>query len=327
MTTQTIAYRDAIRDAMSEEMRTDDNVFLMGEEVADYQGAYKCSAGMLEEFGRKRVIDTPIAECGFTGIAVGAAMNGLKPIVEFMTWNFALLAADHILNSAGKTLYMSGGRVKCPIVFRGLNAASAYAAAQHSQDFANWYANVPGLIVLAPATAADAKGLLKAAIRNPNPVIYLEHERLYGDMGEVPESTDYVEEIGKAKVLKEGSDITLIGYSISSMKALQAAEELEKQGISAEVLDLRSLRPLDTDAIVESISKTHKAMVIEETWAFAGIGSAIMAEISDHAWDELDAPVARLSHKDVPMPYAKELEAATLPQVDDIVAKVIEMLR
>ena len=321
-----IAFRDAIKDAMSEEMRADKSVFLMGEEVADYQGAYKCSQGMVQEFGAKRVIDTPIAECGFSGIAVGAAFNGLKPIVEFMTWNFALLASDHIINSAGKTLYMSGGRVKCPIVFRGLNAASAYAAAQHSQDFANFYGNIPGLVVIAPSNPADAKGLLKAAIRTDAPVIFLEHERMYGDMGEVPEGNDYVEEIGKAKIVREGTDITLISYSISLNKALEAAEELAKEGINAEVLDLRTIRPLDKETIMASIAKTHKAVVVEETWAFAGIGSAIMAEISDEAWDELDAPIGRVSHKDVPMPFAKELESAALPQVPDIVAQVKKTL-
>ena len=283
------AYRDAIRDAMSEEMRADDTIFLMGEEVADYQGAYKCSAGMLEEFGRKRVIDTPIAECGFTGIAVGAAFNGLRPIVEFMTWNFAMLATDHILNSAAKTKYMSGGMVKCPIVFRGLNGASAYAAAQHSQDYANWYANVPGLKVVAPSNAADAKGLLKAAIRDETPVVFLEHERLYGEMWEVPEE-DYTTEIGKANILKEGTDITLIGYSMSTIKALEAAKQLEKEGVSAEVLDLRSIRPLDIETIKKSLQKTHKAVIVEETWAFAGVASGVMLEISDHCWDELDAP-------------------------------------
>lgn len=322
--TQT-AYRDAVRDAMSEEMRRDKNVFLMGEEVAQYQGAYKCSQGMLEEFGEKRVIDTPIAETGFTGIACGAAFAGLRPIVEFMTWNFALLAADHILNSAAKTLYMSGGRVKCPIVFRGLNGASAYAAAQHSQDFASWYANVPGLKVVAPSNAADAKGLLKAAIRDDTPVCVLEHERLYGEMWDVPEG-EHLVPIGKANVMRAGRHVTLIGYSISSIKALKAAEELAKQGVDCEVIDLRSLRPLDMETIKASIAKTHRAVVVEETWAFAGIASAIMAEISDHCWDDLDAPVLRVSQADVPMPYAKNLESATLPQVDDIVAKVREVL-
>lgn len=321
-----LAFREAVRDAMSEEMRTNDDVFLMGEEVADYQGAYKCSQGMLEEFGRKRVVDTPIAEAGFTGVGVGAAFAGLRPIVEFMTWNFAMLATDHILNSAAKTLYMSGGVVKCPIVFRGLNAASAYAAAQHSQDYANWYANVPGLKVAAPSNAADAKGLLKAAIRDDAPVVFLEHERLYGEMWDVPEG-DHVTPFGKANVLHEGTDVSLISYSIGSMKALQAAKELEKKGISAEVLDLRTLRPLDIEAIKKTVAKTHRAIVIEETWAFAGVGSGIMAEISDHCWDQLDAPVKRLSHKDVPMPYAKNLEHATLPQVEDIIATAIQLCR
>ena len=321
-----LTYRDAVRDAMSEEMRSNPDVFLMGEEVAQYQGAYKCSVGMLEEFGDKRVIDTPIAENGFTGIAVGAAFNGVRPIVEFMTWNFAMLASDHIINSAAKIMYMSGGRIKCPIVFRGLNGASAYAAAQHSQDYANWYANVPGLKVVAPSNAADAKGLLKAAIRDNAPVVVLEHERLYGEVWDVPEDEGYVVPIGKANILKKGTDVTLISYSIGAMKALQAAQDLEKQGISAEVLDLRSLRPLDLDAIKNSITKTHRAIVIEETWAFAGIGSAIMAEISDHVWDELDAPVKRISHKDIPLPYSKELEYAALPQAEDIIEAVKELL-
>jgi pyruvate dehydrogenase E1 component beta subunit len=313
------AYRDAVRDAMAEEMRRDPEVFLMGEEVADYQGAYKCSAGLLEEFGRKRVIDTPIAECGFTGIAVGAAFAGMKPIVEYMTWNFAMLATDHILNSAAKTHYMSGGEVNCPLVMRGLNGASAYAAAQHSQDYANWYAGIPGLKVVAPSNAADAKGLLKAAIRDAAPVVVLEHERLYGEVWDVPEGENFLVPIGKANILREGVDVTFISYSIGAMKALQAAQELEKQGISAEVLDLRSIRPLDLDAIKTSLAKTHRAVVIEETFAVCGIGSAIMAEISDHCWDDLDAPVQRLSHADVPLPYAKNLEHAALPQVEDIV--------
>lgn len=316
-----LAYRDAVRDAMSEEMRRDKNVFLMGEEVADYQGAYKCSQGMLDEFGPERVIDTPIAETGFSGIGVGAAFNGLRPIVEFMTWNFAMFASDHILNSAAKTLYMSGGKVKCPIVFRGLNAASAYAAAQHSQDYANWYGNVPGLKVAAPSNAADAKGLLKTAIRDDAPVVFLEHERLYGEEWDVPEG-EHLVPFGKANIMQEGTDVTLIGYSINSIKALEAAKELAKQGISAEVLDLRSIRPLDMDAIVNSVSKTHRAVVIEETWAFAGVGASIMAEISDACFDMLDAPIQRVSHKDVPLPYAKNLEAAALPQVPEIVSAV-----
>lgn len=319
-------YREAIRDAMSEEMRRDKSVFLMGEEVADYQGAYKCSAGMVQEFGPGRVVDTPIAELGFTGIAVGAAMAGLRPIVEYMTWNFAMLATDHIINSAAKTLYMSGGKVGCPIVFRGLNGIAAHVAAQHSQDYANWYMGIPGLKVIAPATPADAKGLLKAAIRDNTPVVCLEHEVLYGHSGEVPEGEDFVLPIGKAKVAREGKDVTLIGYSMMSVKALAAAEELAKDGIDAEVLDLRSLRPLDVDAIVASVSKTHRAVVLEETWAAAGVGAEVMAAISDKAFDELDAPVLRMSQLPVPLPYASNLEVLCVPQVDDIVREVKKLV-
>lgn len=319
-------YREAIRDAMSEEMRRDPAVFLMGEEVADYQGAYKCSQGMVQEFGPQRVVDTPIAELGFTGVAVGAAMAGLRPIVEYMTWNFAMLATDHIINSAAKTLYMSGGKVGCPIVFRGLNGIAAHVAAQHSQDYANWYMGIPGLKVIAPATPADAKGLLKAAIRDNTPVVCLEHEVLYGHSGEVPEGDDFTLPIGKAKVMREGTDVTLIGYSMMSIKALQAAEELAKQGINAEVLDLRSLRPLDTDAIVASVSKTHRAVVLEETWAAAGVGAEIIATISDKCFDELDAPVQRMSQLPIPLPYASNLEVLCVPQVEDIVREVKKLV-
>lgn len=311
-------YREAIRDAMSEEMRRDKSVLLMGEEVADYQGAYKCSQGMVQEFGPERVIDTPIAELGFTGIGVGAAMSGLRPIVEYMTWNFALLATDHILNSAARTLYMSGGKVGCPIVFRGLNGVAAHVAAQHSQDFANWYMNIPGLKVIAPSNARDAKGLLKAAIRDNSPVVCLEHEVLYGHSAEVPEGDDFVLPIGKAEVVRAGTDVTLIGYSMMVVKAKEAAEELAKQGVSVEVLDLRSLRPLDVDAIVKSVSQTHKAVVLEETWAAAGVGAEVMAVISDNCWDELDAPVVRMSQLPVPLPYASNLEVLCVPQVNDI---------
>lgn len=318
-------YREAIRDAMSEEMRRDKSVLLMGEEVADYQGAYKCSQGMVQEFGPERVVDTPIAELGFTGIAVGAAMAGLRPIVEYMTWNFAMLATDHIINSAAKTLYMSGGKVGCPIVFRGLNGVAAHVAAQHSQDYANWYMGIPGLKVIAPSNAADAKGLLKAAIRDNAPVVCLEHEVLYGLSAEVPEG-DYVLPIGKANVMREGSDVVLIAYSMMSVKALEAAEKLAAEGIKAEVLDLRSLRPLDTDAIVKSVSKTHKAIVLEETWAAAGVGAEVMAVISDNCWDELDAPVVRMSQLPVPLPYASNLEVLCVPQVDDIVRETKKML-
>ncbi len=321
-----LTYREAIRDAMSEEMRRDERVLLMGEEVADYQGAYKCSQGMVQEFGAARVVDTPIAELGFTGIAVGAAMAGLRPIVEYMTWNFAMLATDHIINSAAKTYYMSGGKVSAPMVFRGLNGVAAHVAAQHSQDFASWYMNIPGLKVIAPSNAADVKGLLKAAIRDNAPVVCLEHEVLYGLSGEVPEGDDYVLPIGKANVSKEGKDITIIAYSMMAVKALEAAKQLEAAGISAEVLDLRSLRPLDTDAIVKSVSKTHKAVVLEENWAAAGVAAEVMAVISDNCWDELDAPVVRMSQLPVPLPYASNLETLCVPQVEDIVREVKKML-
>lgn len=317
-----LTYREAIRDAMSEEMRRDANVLLMGEEVADYQGAYKCSQGMVQEFGPDRVVDTPIAELGFTGIAVGAAMAGLRPIVEYMTWNFAMLATDHIINSAAKTLYMSGGKVGCPIVFRGLNGVAAHVAAQHSQDFANWYMGIPGLKVIAPSNAHDAKGLLKAAIRDNAPVVCLEHEVLYGYSADVPEGDDFVLPIGKAHVAREGADITLIGYSMMVVKALEAAEKLAAEGMSVEVIDLRSLRPLDTDTIVKSVSKTHRAVVLEETWAAAGVGSEVMAVISDKCWDELDHPVVRMSQLDVPLPYASNLEVLCVPQVEDICREV-----
>lgn len=321
-----ITYREAIRDAISEEMRRDKSVFLMGEEVADYQGAYKCSQGMVQEFGPARVVDTPIAELGFTGIAVGAAMAGLRPIVEYMTWNFAMLATDHIINSAAKTYYMSGGKVSAPMVFRGLNGIAAHVAAQHSQDFASWYMNIPGLKVIAPSNAADAKGLLKAAIRDNAPVVCLEHEVLYGLSGEVPEGDDFVLPIGKANVSKEGTEVTLIAYSMMAVKALEAANLLAKDGISVEVLDLRSLRPLDTDAIVKSVSKTHRAVVLEENWASAGVAAEVMAVISDKCWDELDAPVVRMSQLDVPLPYASNLETLCVPQVEDIAREVKKML-
>ncbi len=321
-----ITYREAIRDAMSEEMRRDERVFLIGEEVADYQGAYKCSQGMVQEFGPQRVIDTPIAELGFTGIAVGAAMSGLRPIVEYMTWNFALLATDHIINSAAKTYYMSGGKVTSPMVFRGLNGVAAHVAAQHSQDFASWYMNIPGLKVIAPSNAHDAKGLLKAAIRDNAPVICLEHEVLYGLSAEVPEGDDFTLPIGKAHVAKQGKDLTLIAYSMMSVKALEAANILESEGISVEVIDLRSLRPLDTDTIVQSVSKTHKAVVLEENWAAAGVGAEVMATISDKCWDELDAPVVRMSQLPVPLPYASNLETLCVPQVEDIVREIRKVL-
>ena len=323
MAMQTV--REAIRDAMSEEMRRDNAVFLMGEEVADYQGAYKCSAGMVQEFGPERVIDTPIAELGFTGIAVGAAFKGLRPIVEYMTWNFAMLATDHIINSAAKTRYMSGGKTGCPIVFRGLNGIAAHVAAQHSQDFASWYMNVPGLKVVAPSNAADAKGLLKAAIRDENPVVVLEHEVLYGLSGEVPEG-DVLVPIGKAHVAREGGDVVIFAYSMMVVKALQAAEQLAEMGIEAEVVDLRSLRPLDVEQIVASTEKCHRAVVLEENWAPAGVGAEIMAVISDNCWDALDAPVKRMSQLPVPLPYASNLETLCVPQVEDIVAAVAKLV-
>jgi len=304
---------------MAEEMRIDPRVFLMGEEVGEYQGAYKVSQGLLDEFGAKRVIDTPITEHGFTGLGVGAAFSGLRPIVEFMTFNFAMQAIDHIVNSAAKTLYMSGGQMGSPIVFRGPNGAAARVGAQHSQCYASWYAHVPGLKVVAPWSAADAKGLLKAAIRDPNPVIFLENEILYGQSFPVPDSVDFVVPLGKAKIEREGSDVTIVAFSIMVGKALQAAEKLAEDGIEAEVVNLRSIRPLDTEAIVASIQKTNRCVTCEEGWAFSGVGSEVVAVIMEQAFDYLDAPVARVAGKDVPMPYAANLEAMALPQVEDIV--------
>jgi pyruvate dehydrogenase E1 component beta subunit len=311
--------REALRDAMAEEMRKDDKVFLMGEEVAQYQGAYKVSQGLLEEFGDKRVIDTPITEHGFTGLGIGAAFGGLKPIVEFMTFNFAMQAMDQIINSAAKTHYMSGGQMKSPIVFRGPNGAAARVAAQHSQCYASWYAHVPGLRVLAPWSAADAKGLLKAAIRDPNPVIFLENEILYGQSFDVPEDPDFVLPIGKAKIERAGKDVTIVAFSIMVGKALHAAEELAKQGIDAEVINLRSLRPFDTEAIVNSVKKTNRLVSVEEGWAFAGIGSELAAQMMEHAFDWLDAPIKRVAGLDVPLPYAANLERMALPQSENIV--------
>ena len=312
--------REALRDAMSEEMRRDETVYLMGEEVAEYQGAYKCSQGMLDEFGADRVIDTPITEHGFAGIAVGSAMNGLKPIVEFMTWNFGMQAIDHIINSAAKTLYMAGGQLGCPIVFRGPNGAASRVAAQHSQCYASWYAHVPGLKVVSPWSAADAKGLMKAAIRDPNPVVFLENELLYGDKYDnIPSSDDYVIPIGRAKIERSGSDVTIVAFSIMVGKALKAAEELAEQGIDAEVINLRTIRPLDRHTILESVKKTNRIVVAEEGWPFAGIGSEIAALIGEHAFDYLDAPLARVCAKDVPLPYAANLEALALPQSQHIV--------
>jgi pyruvate dehydrogenase E1 component beta subunit len=318
MITQTI--RDALRDAMAEEMRRDPDVFLMGEEVAEYQGAYKVSQGLLQEFGARRVIDTPITEHGFAGIGVGAAMSGLKPIVEFMTFNFAMQAIDQIINSAAKTLYMSGGQMGCSIVFRGPNGAASRVAAQHSQDYSAWYSQVPGLKVVAPFSAADYKGLLKAAIRDPNPVIFLENEMLYGHTGEVPKLDDYVIPIGKARIVRSGKDVTLISWSNGMSYALKAADELAKEGIEAEVIDLRTLRPMDTETIVASVKKTGRAVTVEEGWQQSGVGAEIAARIMEHAFDYLDAPVARVSGKDVPMPYAANLEKLALPNVAEVVA-------
>jgi pyruvate dehydrogenase E1 component beta subunit len=317
MIKQTI--RDALRDAMAEEMRRDPDVFLMGEEVAEYQGAYKVSQGLLQEFGDRRVIDTPITEHGFAGIGVGAAMAGLKPIVEFMTFNFAMQAIDQIINSAAKTLYMSGGQMGCSIVFRGPNGAAARVAAQHSQDYSAWYSQVPGLKVIAPYSAADYKGLLKAAIRDPNPVIFLENEVLYGHTGEVPKLPDYVIPIGKARVVRTGSHVTIIAWSNGMTYALKAAEELAKEGIEAEVVDLRTLRPMDTETIVASVKKTGRAVCVEEGWQQSGVGAEVAARIMEHAFDYLDAPVARVSGKDVPMPYAANLEKLALPSAAEVV--------
>jgi pyruvate dehydrogenase E1 component beta subunit len=317
MITQTI--RDALRDAMAEEMRRDPDVFLMGEEVAEYQGAYKVSQGLLQEFGAKRVIDTPITEHGFAGVGVGAAMAGLKPIVEFMTFNFAMQAIDQIINSAAKTLYMSGGQMGCSIVFRGPNGAAARVAAQHSQDYSAWYSQIPGLKVIAPFSAADYKGLLKAAIRDPNPVIFLENEMLYGHTGEVPKLDDYVIPIGKARLVRKGQHVTIISWSNGMTYALKAADELAKEGIEAEVIDLRTLRPMDTETIVASVKKTGRAVCVEEGWQQSGVGAEVAARIMEHAFDYLDAPVARVSGKDVPMPYAANLEKLALPSVAEVV--------
>ena len=320
-------YRNALRDAMSEEIRRDEKVYLMGEEVAEYNGAYKCSQGMWEEFGDKRVIDTPITEYGFTGLAVGSAMKGLRPIIEFMSWDFSMQACDHIINSAAKTKYMSGGKVECPIVFRGQNAASGRVAAQHSQDFAGWYANIPGLQVIAPANAHDAKGLLKAAIRNDAPVVFLEHEKLYGMENEMPTDLDFTVEIGKAATVKEGTDISLIAYSYSVETAKEVAKKLEKDGINAEIIDLRTISPLDETAILDSVKKTNRAVVIQEAWAMASVGDSIASLIQAKAFEYLDAPVLVESGVDTPMPYAENLEKLALPQVDVIVEKVKTMFK
>ncbi|MBJ7416647.1 MAG: pyruvate dehydrogenase complex E1 component subunit beta [Niveispirillum sp.] len=320
--TQTMTVREALREGMAAEMRRDETVLLMGEEVAEYQGAYKISQGLLQEFGEKRVIDTPITEHGFAGLAVGAAFGGLRPIVEFMTMNFSMQAIDHIINSAAKTLYMSGGQMGCPIVFRGPNGAAARVGAQHSQCYASWYAHVPGLKVLAPYSAADAKGLMRAAIRDPNPVVFLENEILYGHSFEVPTDPDFILPIGKAKIERAGTDVTIVAYSICVGHALAAAEKLAAEGISAEVINLRSIRPLDIDTIVESVKKTNRLVSVEESWPFAGIGSEMAAVMMEHAFDYLDAPVVRVCAKDVPLPYAANLEKLALPQPDDVVAAV-----
>lgn len=311
--------REALRDAMAEEMRKDEDVFLMGEEVAEYQGAYKVSQGLLDEFGAKRVIDTPITEHGFAGLGVGAAFSGLKPIIEFMTFNFAMQAIDQIINSAAKTLYMSGGAINCPIVFRGPNGAAARVAAQHSQCYASWYAHCPGLKVVAPYSAADAKGLLKSAIRDPNPVVFLENEILYGESFDVPDDDNFTVPIGKAKIVREGTDVTITAFSLMVRSALEAAEKLAEEGIQAEVIDLRTIRPLDTETIISSVEKTNRLVTVEEGWAFSGIGSEISSIIMEQSFDWLDAPVARVAGKDVPMPYAENLEKLALPTVDDIV--------
>lgn len=318
--------RDALRDAMAEEMRRDDRVFLIGEEVAQYQGAYKVSRDLLQEFGERRVIDTPITEHGFAGLGVGAAMAGLKPIVEFMTFNFAMQAIDHIINSAAKTLYMSGGQIRADIVFRGPNGAASRVGAQHSQDYSAWYAQIPGLKVIAPYDAADAKGLLKAAIRDPNPVVFLEHEMLYGTEFDVPEGDDYVLPIGKAKIRREGKDVTITAHARMVGFALQAAEKLAEEGIEAEVIDLRTLRPLDHETIVESVKKTSRLVSAEEGWGPMGVGAEVVARVIEHAFDYLDAPPLRVHQEDVPLPYAANLEVLSLPGVDKIIAAVKQVM-
>ena len=317
-----ITTREALRDAMAEEMRRDDSVFVMGEEVAEYQGAYKVTQGLLDEFGPRRVVDTPITEAGFAGLGVGAAFGGLRPIVEFMTFNFAMQAIDQIVNSAAKTLYMSGGQMGCPIVFRGPNGAASRVAAQHSQEFSAWFAHVPGLKVIAPSTAADAKGLLKAAIRDPNPVIFLENEMLYGAPGQVPKTEDFVIPIGKAKVARPGKDVTIVSWSRGMIYALEAAKQLEAEGIDAEVIDLRTLRPLDMETILASVRKTNRIVTVEEAWPVCSLGSEICAEVSAHAFDYLDAPPTKVSGADIPMPYAANLEKLALPDAARVAAAV-----
>ena len=321
-----ITMRQAIRDTIAEEMRKDKRVFILGEEVAEYQGAYKVTQGLLDEFGKKRVIDTPISEHGFTGLAVGAAFKGLIPIVEFMTFNFSMQAIDQIINSAAKTLYMSGGQINCPIVFRGPNGAAAQVAAQHSQDFSSWYAHVPGLKVVAPSTSLNAKGLLREAIRDPNPVIFLENEILYGLKGEVSSDVNFTIPFGKANIAKEGKDTTIVTYSIMLHKSLEAAKILEdKHNLDIEVIDLQSLRPLDSETIIKSVKKTNRIITVEESWPFASVGSEIVNLVQKNAFDYLDAPIIKVNSADVPMPYSSELEKLYLPQVDDIVKAVKEV--
>jgi pyruvate dehydrogenase E1 component beta subunit len=315
----TMTMREALRDAMAEEMRRDPDVFVMGEEVAEYQGAYKVTQGLLEEFGARRVIDTPITEHGFAGVGIGAALSGLKPIVEFMTFNFAMQAMDQLINSAAKTPYMSGGQVRVSIVFRGPNGPASRVAAQHSQDYSSWYSHIPGLKVVAPSTAADAKGLLKAAIRDPNPVMFLENEILYGHSSPVPKLDDYVLPIGRARIVRAGKDVTLVAWSMGMSYALKAAEELAKDNIDAEVIDLRTLKPMDSDTIIESVKKTGRLVTIEEGWKQSGVGAEIAARVMEQAFDYLDAPVARVTGKDVPMPYAANLEKLALPSVAEVV--------
>ena len=318
----TMTVRDALRDAMAEEMRRDELVFLMGEEVAQYQGAYKISQGLLDEFGERRVIDTPITEHGFAGLGIGAAFDGLKPIVEFMTWNFAMQAMDQIINSAAKTRYMSGGQMQSSIVFRGPNGAAARVGAQHSQDYSAWYASVPGMKVIAPYSAADAKGLLKAAIRDPNPVIFLENEIVYGRSFPVPKIDDFVLPIGKARIVRPGKDVTIVSYSISVGTAEEAAQKLAEEGIDAEIIDLRTLRPLDMDTVLDSVKKTNRIVTVEQAWPVCSIGSEIAARVALDAFDYLDAPPTKVTGKDVPMPYAANLEKLALPTVDDVIAAV-----
>ena len=314
-----LTVREALRDAMAEEMRRDGDVFVLGEEVAEYQGAYKVTQGLLQEFGDKRVVDTPITEHGFTGVAVGAALSGLRPVLEFMTFNFAMQAIDQIINSAAKTLYMSGGQMGCPIVFRGPNGAAARVAAQHSQDFSAWYCSVPGLTVVSPYTAADAKGLLKSAIRSPNPVVFLENEIMYGQSFDVPDMDDYIVPIGRAKIARPGKDVTIVSWSIGMRYALGAAAELAKEGIEAEVIDLRTIRPMDIATVIESVKKTNRCITVDEGYPQCGVGAEIAARLMTEAFDYLDAPVLRITGKDVPMPYAANLEKLALPSIPEVI--------